>query len=271
MFLELFDLTQPLTFASVLTGLLVIWVANMVNYFMLTAPAYFWYWRRTNVNAVRIQSGEPFPGQIRHEIYWSMVSIVIFTVLTTALIIAWRLGAFPLTYMYPSERGWLYFFVGIVLVILVQDVCFYWTHRLLHTRKLIRYHGVHHRSKLPTPFVMYAFHPVEATLHYVRILVILLLVPTCPLMLIITEGFISNIVNVYGHLNHEPRWMRYFGFLHRNTSSTSVYHDLHHGKVRGNYGFYLKIWDRLFGTMIPETEANIAKVHQQWQEPAPTR
>lgn len=268
---EIFDLAVPLTAAIFLKTVAIVFVGTLANYFMLTVPTYFYFKKNSGTEAIRLQEAKPFPGQIAHEIRWSMLSMAIYAFLATALIVVWRMGVFPQFYIDPLQYGWWYLLVSIVLVILVQDVFFYFVHRLLHTRKLIRYHGVHHRSKVPTPFVMYAFHPVEALLHFIRLPIMMLLFPVCPLVLLITEGFISNVINVYSHTNHEPRFLRRIQALHGWTSATSVYHDLHHSKIKGNYGFYLKIWDRLFNTMLADTNANIAKVHEAWQQEAPAR
>ena len=265
--LEIFDPSIPLSVEIVLKTIAIAFFVTLANYFMLTLPAYYYCKKHSGTEAVRLQQGNPFRGQIRHEILWSLSTIAIYAVFTTLVAVAWRLGAFPKFYVDPLEHGLAYLLFSVALVILVQDAYFYFAHRLLHTRKLIRYHGVHHRSKVPTPFVMYAFHPVEALVHFVRLPLMMLLFPVCPLVLIFTEGLVSNVINVYSHLNHEPRFLRHLRRLHGWTSATSVYHDLHHERVRGNYGFYLKVWDRMFGTLIPDTEARIEAVHQAWQRP----
>lgn len=266
---EIFDLAIPLTLTVFLKTIVILFLVTVANYFMLTLPAYYYFKKHSGTDAIRLQAGKPFPGQVRHEIQWSLVTMLLYAVLSTCMIVAWRVGAFPNFYVDPLQHGWLYLFFSFALVILVQDAYFYFAHRLLHTRKLIRFHGIHHRSRVPTPFVMYCFHPVEALVHFVRLPLMLMLFPVCPLVLFIAEGFISNLINAYSHTNHEPRFLRHIRKFHGWTSATSVYHDLHHAKIRGNYGFYLKIWDRLFNTMIPETEARIAEVHRQWQQETP--
>lgn len=264
MWLEIFDLDVPLTASMLLHAMALVFIGSLLNYFMLAIPAYLYCLRQSGVEAVKLQQAQPFKGQIRHEILWSISSIAIYAITTLGLIVAWRMGAFPKLYLNPFQKGIGYLLVSLVLVILIQDVYFYAVHRLLHTRKLIRFHGIHHRSKVPTPFVMYTFHPVEAMLHFVRLPIMLMLFPVCPLVLLVAEGFISNVINVYSHTNHEPRFLRHIKKLHGWTSATSTYHDLHHAKIRGNYGFYFKVWDRLFNTMIPETEQRIDEVHRQW-------
>ena len=51
--------------------------------------------------------------------------------------------------------------IGIAIV--VHDTWFYWTHRLMHHRRLFKlFHRVHHESTNPTPWAAYCFAPLEA-------------------------------------------------------------------------------------------------------------
>jgi lathosterol oxidase len=70
---------------------------------------------------------------------------------------------FTLVYYPANKYGWPYYIISIVLMIALHDTYYYWTHRLLHWKKIFRYvHKVHHLSLNPTPFSAYALHPVEA-------------------------------------------------------------------------------------------------------------
>jgi sterol desaturase/sphingolipid hydroxylase (fatty acid hydroxylase superfamily) len=231
-----------------------------LNYFLITLSSYAYFWRLPT-NAIRIQERDIRPGQIRREISWSMLSMVVYATLTVATIFAFRKGWFPNLYVAPLERGWLTLIGGFLFILVVQDVLFYVTHRLLHTRLLARFHRVHHASKLPTPFALYSFHPVEALLHFVRIPLILIVCPTNLFVFIFCEVVISNGLNAYSHLNYEPRWVRNIRWLHERCAAASSYHGLHHEKSQGNYGGYLRLWDRLAGTMLPESKSSDRKVY----------
>ena len=58
-------------------------------------------------------------------------------------------------------------------------------------------------------------------------------------------------INVYGHLGFEiaPKWFRK-SFLFE-LMNTSVHHNLHHEKFKGNYGLYFRVWDRIMKTENP--------------------
>jgi sterol desaturase/sphingolipid hydroxylase (fatty acid hydroxylase superfamily) len=76
---------------------------------------------------------------------------------------------------------------------------------------------------------------------------------------------LAFIINVYGHLGYEiaPLWFRKT-FLFE-VFNTSVYHNLHHSKFKGNYGLYFRIWDRLMGTEHPDYVNNYDSVQKNRQ------
>ena len=62
-----------------------------------------------------------------------------------------------------EEYGWGYFALSVLLIIVIHDAYFYWTHRFMHWRRVYRiFHHTHHLSTSPTPWAAYAFSPWEA-------------------------------------------------------------------------------------------------------------
>lgn len=134
----------------------------------------------------------------------------------------------------------------IIALFFWNELHFYACHRLLHTKPLRRFHAEHHRSITPTPFSVYAFHPVEALL--------LGSVPIIPMLLhdfsiaaLLSLPVMSLALNTLGHANYEfcakPNPQGALGASRR--------HQLHHAHYHGNYGFLLNVFDRLSGTEIP--------------------
>jgi len=80
------------------------------------------------------------------------------------------------------------------------------------------------------------------------------------ILLFTITGF---IINVYGHLGYEvaPKWFRYSWLF--EILNTSVHHNLHHSKFKGNYGLYFRIWDRLMGTEHPDYVKEYDKLQKQ--------
>jgi sterol desaturase/sphingolipid hydroxylase (fatty acid hydroxylase superfamily) len=219
---------------------------------MLAGVAFFaWYAIRRKG---KLQSAMPRGAQIRREIAYSTLTVLVFGLVNGAI---FAYGIAPHTQLYfdIAQYGWGYFWLSIPLTILVHDAYFYWTHRLMHTRALFRtFHGVHHLSRNPTPWTAYSFHPLESVLQALGLVLIIFILPLHPLALLIFHT-ISTAINVYGHLGYElyPRdWAQ-----HRlgRWINTSVAHNVHHEKARHNFGFYFLFWDRWMGTLDPSYQA----------------
>lgn len=60
----------------------------------------------------------------------------------------------------------------------LHDAWFYFTHRLLHSKKLYRrVHSLHHESTVPTAFTGYAFHPLEGAIVFLNEILVTFLFP----------------------------------------------------------------------------------------------
>ena len=190
----------------------------------------------------------PLPrGQLRREFAASASSILIFG---CGLVVPWgllRTGWARLAVDPPTWRV----LVEIVVLFFWNELHFYVNHRLLHTRWLRRFHAMHHRSHVATPFSTYAFHPVEALM--------LGSVPLIPMLLhdfsftaLLALPIFSVMLNNLGHSNYEAsRHAPARGWL-----GASRRHHLHHACYQGNYGFLLEIFDRWAGTVLPLDAAN---------------
>ena len=66
--------------------------------------------------------------------------------------------------------------------------------------------------------------------------------------------------NVLGHTGYEfhPPWLMesWLG----KVLNTPTNHIQHHEKMKGNYGLYFNVWDRLMGTNHPDYEARFREV-----------
>lgn len=183
----------------------------------------------------------PSVGQVRREVTSSLVSILVFGL---GLVVPWGLLRLGWANLASDPPGWR---IGVELVALFlwNELHFYVSHRLLHTRWLRRFHGAHHRSVVATPFSTYAFHPVEA-----------LMLGSVPLIPMLLHDFsfialaclpvMSIALNSLGHANYE--------FIRRAPASgwlgATRRHQLHHARSRGNYGFLLGVFDRAFGSVL---------------------
>jgi sterol desaturase/sphingolipid hydroxylase (fatty acid hydroxylase superfamily) len=151
-------------------------------------------------------------------------------------------------YRNPTEHGVLWLIASLPLMLIWHDFYFYWTHRLMHAPVLFRHvHSVHHRSRQPSPFAAYAFHPLEAFVNSLMMPLALCAVPLPGVVLFIV-GIHQIVRNAHGHLAVEimPRGFARHWLGGRFTTTT--HHHMHHETARGNYGLWFTWWDRIFGT-----------------------
>ncbi len=234
------------------------------RYFVTCAILFglFYVWKRRAWLSRKIQARFPTAADVRREIGYSALTSVIFAALALVCLKT-PLRAWTKFYTEVDQYGWLYLIASIGLLLLLHDTYFYWMHRLLHHPRLYRrVHVVHHKSVNPSPWAAYAFHPVEALLEGGIIPLMLFLVPVHPI------SFFAIITlmlwfNVYGHLGYELFSLGTYTHPLGRWLNSSVHHNLHHEKFKGNYGLYFSIWDRLCGTLRTDSLGKVEEVHRR--------
>ncbi len=207
----------------------------------------------------KINPKHPGAADMWREFRWSMLTVVIYGIVGAFTIWAIKLG-WTQMYRKIDSRGWLWFGASIVIAALIHDTWFYWTHRLMHHRKLFRwFHKVHHESTNPSPWAAYSFAPLEAVMQALIFPIVMLLIPMHPLAFVVFMLWQISF-NVAGHTGYEyhPRWLMdsWLG----KVLNTPTNHAMHHEKMRGNYGLYFNLWDRLMGTNHPDYEKRYREV-----------
>ena len=207
----------------------------------------------------KIISKYPDPAPVRRELRDSAISIFVFSVVGALTIMAARQG-WTQMYRKIDAHSMVWFWTSIGLAILLHDTWFYWSHRAMHHPRLFRlFHQTHHLSKNPTPWASYAFSPLEALAQAAIFPMVMFLIP----MHLYAFGLFmlwQIIYNVAGHTGYEysPRWLMdsWLGKI----INTPTNHVMHHETLKGNYGLYLNIWDRLMGTNHKHYEARFREV-----------
>lgn len=129
---------------------------------------------------------------------------------------------------------------------------YYWfLHRALHTKALVRFHRWHHRSQVTTPLSGQSVHPVETLgwmVGYLGLPWALSLVT--PLGFWGWVGYVAfNVMgNMTGHSNVEPNVAAAASPVATLFANVFVYHALHHARWNGHYSFQAAGMDRLMGT-----------------------
>lgn len=197
----------------------------------------------------KLQPKAPKLDDYAREIGYSVMTIALFALAPVVLLHIPSIAKHTTFYKNINEHGWVYFFLAFPLLFLMHDAYFYWTHRLMHHKKLFKaFHLVHHKSTNPSPWAAYAFHPLEAMVEVGIFPVFLFTIPVHFWHLFIFF-FLMIVYNVYGHLGYE---LYPAGFTKTPVGkwiNTSTSHNQHHQFFKGNYGLYFTFWDRMMGTL----------------------
>lgn len=207
----------------------------------------------------KIIARPPATSEVWREIRCSLLTLGVFGLVGAATVEAARHGWTQL-YWRVGTHGWPWFFMSIVVAIFLHDAYFYWTHRLMHHRRLFPwFHRVHHLSTNPSPWAAYAFSPLEAVVEAGIFPLAVAVMPLHPLAFFVFMTW-QIVFNVVGHAGYEihPRWLMDSPL--RYLLNTPTNHIMHHEKMRGNYGLYFNIWDRLMGTNHRDYEARFREV-----------
>lgn len=143
-------------------------------------------------------------------------------------------------------------FVTLVATLLLADLVIYWRHRIEHTPALWPIHATHHSDETITWLTLMRKHPLGQLISTVIDATPLLLIGI-PLWAILLTKFVHVWWGFFIHA--DTRWT--LGPLDKVMMSPAA-HRVHHIRDRAlansNYGGFVSIWDRLFGT---------------WQDPRP--
>lgn len=160
-------------------------------------------------------------------------------------------------FKFSSEffSSWLGWFACFLLV----DLCYYWVHRLSHEINFVwGFHQVHHSSQhynLTTALRQPVLHDCVTWIPYIGL------------------AFIG--IPPHQYLVHHDMNLLYQFWIHTEAIdrlptflelilNTPSHHRMHHGRnprcIDTNYAGVLIIWDRLFGTFIPEYNENNDKL-----------
>ena len=231
----------------------VIFAMAALRYFIVAGLAYLmcYRWGSTPLKQFKIQQRSPQQKQVLYEMAWSLSTIFIFGVYGVIIYVLY-INGYTTIYMGSGQPGWFYLIGSLLVMFVIHDAYFYWTHRLLHTPWFLKHvHAVHHRSTNPTPLAAYCFHPLEGMLQGAILFPFVLIFPVSSYAVFLFTFFIM-LANVIGHLGFEffPKKLRnswpgrYFIF--------STHHNIHHHRCNKNFGHYFTFWDKKMRTLQQE-------------------
>lgn len=152
---------------------------------------------------------------------------------------------------FPSEAPTLFQWLWQTLfMILCVDFGVYWGHRLLHQGFLYtKIHSVHHAY-----YDVMAIHAVCA--HMIELYLVMILLFLIPRLIYITVGihplvaYITTFLLTGHNLISHSGYNDHLDDLTFRIISGSKMHLVHHQRPKYNFGFYTRIWDYTFGTLM---------------------
>jgi sterol desaturase/sphingolipid hydroxylase (fatty acid hydroxylase superfamily) len=150
-------------------------------------------------------------------------------------------------YKFPSDVWWAW-----AALFIVDDFVYYWFHRISHESRFFwNFHVVHHSSSHFNLSVAGRQSWFSGLAHWIFYAPIMLM-GFAPWMFALTHG-----VNLIYQFWIHTKLIKTLGPLEQ-IFNTPSHHRVHHGVneqyLDKNYAGVLIIWDRLFGSFIPETE-----------------
>lgn len=228
-------------------------LSNLIKYLLISGLLFLIFYvllRKKNINR-KIQKKWPNSKDYYRELGYSLSTMIIFS-LIGFIIFGTELRNYTLEYKKIATYSSLYWLLSVLLMVLLHDAYFYWTHRLMHYWSFLRkYHMKHHESINPSPLAAFSFHPIEAIIEASIIFVIVF---TIPFHISAIGAFllIMTMFNAYGHLGFElfPNWMNknVFG----KWMNTGLGHNIHHKEFKNHYGLYFMFWDRFLSSMVDD-------------------
>ncbi|MFW2606220.1 sterol desaturase family protein [Aliarcobacter butzleri] len=158
-----------------------------------------------------------------------------------------------------------------ISIFVVSDFTRYWLHRFLHTIPFLwEFHKIHHSAKVLTPITFYRVHPIENFLFGLRYslsvgfvtgVFIYFFGAKVDIYMVFGVNIILFVFSLFGsNLRHSHIPFSYGKFIEKWLLSPKQ-HQIHHDKkhFNKNFGGYIAIWDRLFGSLTLSKDVKVLK------------
>lgn len=238
------------------------------NVVVLTIPIFFalvafefWYQGRkgVNVGTFRTAASNVLCGLLERLF---LIFTFGFLFWSYTIVSDWVVPILP--WSFDPSSPWTY-----LIALVVSDFCYYWLHRIHHSVGFLwAAHVVHHQPQEMNFTVGLRTAPIQTLLFSAPFYIPAILIGLPALPFFVANGLMNSLqLLVHTELNWNPRGRFKFLGLIFNTPS---HHCVHHGSqvqyLDKNFGAVFIVWDRLFGTFVPQGE----KVVYGARRPLPT-
>lgn len=233
-----------------------IWLRNLVL-MTLVAGGLHWFFYMAKGQAARLKfdprdlvlKGKQFNfgGQVRDNMFWSLVSGVGFWTAYEVLIFHAMANGYAPVLTWSDSPVW--FCALFLLTPVIISLHFYWIHRALHWGPLYKLaHALHHKNVNVGPWSGLSMHPIEHIAFFSSILVHFIL-PAHPLHILFHMQH-QALTAATSHTGYEALLVK----DRKSLSLGTFHHQMHHRYFEVNYGNLEMPWDKWFGTFHNGTQ-----------------
>jgi sterol desaturase/sphingolipid hydroxylase (fatty acid hydroxylase superfamily) len=173
-----------------------------------------------------------------------LVNIAVSSVLSLGIVFGLTYLIYPYTFHTDPTPAWK-ILLQIFAILLVYDFAYYFLHRAMHHKKLMRLvHAVHHRVRNPTAMESFYLHPVELFAGLALLMACTWLVGPVHGYAFAAVFFLHSSLNIVVHsgMISGSKWLGFIDHLTRK-------HHVHHmDDFAKNYASLTPLPDMLFGT-----------------------
>lgn len=145
---------------------------------------------------------------------------------------------------------------ALLITIILLDLAIYGQHVATHYVPFLwRLHAVHHTDRDLDASSGLRFHPGEAMLSmFYKALIVLAIGPAA--WMVVAYEVTLNAASIFTHANLRlPVWLdRALRWIIVTPDMHRVHHSVIVRETNSNFGNFLSVWDRVFGTYIPQPE-----------------
>jgi Delta7-sterol 5-desaturase len=240
------------------TDFAVLWAAAYLALLALYFAVCGFFHRLNKRHPERLIQARPGRNQVAIEIRTSVAALAAIALYVAGGLFIQAKG-WALT---PLPPTWWSVPLTFVASLVLYDTWFYWGHRLMHSKRLYRFHAHHHRSIAPTPWANNSDSQVGAFAEQAYFLVAPLLLPI-PAIVLIAHKIYDQITGIVGHAGH-----KYFASPTARypwPMLCTTFHDQHHSHFNYNFANTFSWWDRAMGTIHPTYDARVRAFERSGQ------
>ena len=205
---------------------------------LLAFLAYAYHARRFEPFRISMKESMKVPDRERIQ------NIAFISVLSLLAVFGMTFFIYPYAFHQNPTTWWRMLF-EIFAILLVYDFAYYWLHRGMHHKKVMKYvHAVHHQVHNPTAMESFYLHPIELFAGLALLVACTWVLGPVHIYSFAVVFFIHSTLNITVHsgLTSKRWWLFPVDHLTKK-------HYIHHaGNYDNNYASLTPFWDMMFGT-----------------------